>query len=265
MDDPEALSAVHTLISIFWKYECVPSVLKNSIIVPFLKNAEKNRLDPKNYRPIALLSNFLKLYQSVLDARLIKFLECNGVLADEQYGFRPDRSLLDAHLVLAEAILSAKHRRGPRGGSNPKPLYLAFLDIRKAFDRVPRALLWRKLHSLGIRGKLLRVIIDQYTDTRGCVRVGDLLSRKFRIDTGVIQGSKLGPILFNLFVNDLVAKLNELSGVGTITGDSLRAILYADDICLLASNPSDLQALLNVCERWAEDNFMEFAPIRVKS
>ena len=61
-----------------------------------------------------------------------------------------------------------------------------------------------------------------------------------------------------------MAKLNELSGVGTITGDSLRAILYADDICLLASNPSDLQALLNVCERWAEDNFMEFAPNKSK-
>jgi len=133
LDDPEALNAVHTLILIFWKYECIPSVLKNSIIVPFLKNAEKNRLDPKNYRPIALLSNFLKLYQCVLDARLIKFLECNGVLADEQYGFRPDRSLLDAHLVLADAILSAKHRRGPRGGSKPQPLYLAFLDIRKTF------------------------------------------------------------------------------------------------------------------------------------
>ena len=233
-------------------------------MVPFLKNPDKNKLDPSNYRPIALLSNFLKLYQSVLDARLSRFLETRGLLGDEQYGFRPDRSLLDAHYILSDVIRTAKHRRGPRGGKKAQPIYCAFLDLRKAFDRVPRAYLWRKLHQLGIRGKVLRVIIDQYTDIHGYVKVGDFLSRKFKINLGVIQGSKLGPLLFNCFINDLLPQLNQATGVALSSGDCVRAILYADDICLLASTPENLQTLLHICENWAEVNQMKFAPEKSK-
>ena len=79
LDDPEALEALHKLILLFWKLEHTPTALKKSILVPFLKNPDKNKLDPANYRPIALLSNFLKLYHSVLDARLSRFLETRGL------------------------------------------------------------------------------------------------------------------------------------------------------------------------------------------
>ena len=167
--------------------------------MPIFKKGDKFK--PCNYRPIALLSNLLKLYQAILDDRVSTFLESNNLLADSQHGFRPDRSLLDAHFLLAEAIQTAKHRRGPRGGAKtPKPLYLAFLDIRKAFDKVPRELLWRKLHKIGVRGKLLRVIVDMFTDVEGYIKIGDLLSDPFLINSGVIQGSKLGPLLFNIFL-----------------------------------------------------------------
>ena len=264
LEDPEAVGTLHKLFQIFWKLERVPKELKTSILVPIFKKGDKFK--PCNYRPIALLSNLLKLYQAILDDRVSTFLESNNLLADAQHGFRPDRSLLDAHFLLAEAIQTAKHRRGPRGGAKtPKPLYLAFLDIKKAFDKVPRELLWRKLHKIGVRGKLLRVIVDMFTDVEGYVKIGDLLSDPFPINSGVIQGSKLGPILFNVFINDLVDELKKSRGYKLFNGVELQALLYADDLALLAATPSDLQELLNICERWAARNFLEFAPEKSKT
>ena len=70
-----------------------------------------------------------------------------------------------------------------------KPLFSCMLDIKKAFDKVPRNLLFRKLWEAGIRGKFLRVVMDQFTGTVGVVRLDDLLTREFPINSGVVQGS----------------------------------------------------------------------------
>ena len=76
-----------------------------------------------------------------------------------------------------EAILEARYIvHGPRNGTNQR-LYGAFLDIKGAFDRVPRILIWQKMDiRFGIRGKLLRVIIDLFTNTTGIAIVNDLIS-----------------------------------------------------------------------------------------
>ena len=131
--------------------------MKTTILVPFLKNPDKDVHDPANFRPIALTSNLLKLYQRILNRRLLNFLEQGKFFSDYQFGFRGDRIVVDAHFLLRDAISVRKFCRGPRGGRNVvKPLFTAMLDISKAFDRVPRRLLWKKLADAGVCDWFLR-------------------------------------------------------------------------------------------------------------
>ena len=118
---------------------------------------------------------------------------------------------------------------------------MAFLDFEGAFDGVFRQLVWLKMHKrFGIRGKLLRVIIDLYTDTSGEAIVNDLYTRTFVISSGVLQGSVLGPTLFLLFLDDLLEELHN-SKLGISMGDFvLSSLAYVDDVTLLSLDTNNL-------------------------
>ena len=74
---------------------------------------------------------------------------------------------------MRELVHHQKIACGPRGGPGPQPFFAAFLDLRKAFDKVPRALLWKKLQQAGVGGPILEVIKDLFTGVRGKIRLGD--------------------------------------------------------------------------------------------
>ena len=115
--------------------------------------------------------------------------------------------------------------------------------------------MWQKMSErFGIRGKLLRVIIDLYTDTSGQAIVNDLYTQRFPILSGVLQGSVLGPTLFLLFLDDLLDELHE-SLLGISMGDFILSVLaYADDVTLLSLDTKNLQQLLDICNSWAIAN-----------
>ena len=149
--------------------------------------------------------------------------------------------------------------KGISGGSNQK-LYTAFLDFQRAFDSVPRRRMWRKLHErFGISGKLLRVIMDLFTGITGEAVVNGGLTRVFPISSGVLQGSVLGPLLFLLFIDDLLGKLNDSAGGIAIADSILSVIAYADDVTLLSLKVKKLQRLLDICNNWAINNDMNFS------
>ena len=85
---------------------------------------------------------------------------------------------------------------GPRGGRRTLAIYFCFLDFIKAFDKVPREILFKKLYKFGIRGKMFRVIRDMYTENIAKVLINNRYTREFKIKSGVMQDSKLGPFLF---------------------------------------------------------------------
>ena len=167
--------------------------------------------------------------------------------------------------MLHELFLEYRfYKVGPRGGIYKRTLYFCFLDLKKAFDTVPRNILFRKLYKAGIRGKYLRVIQNLFSSNPANVVVDRFLSPEFVINRGVLQGSKLGPVLFNLFINDLLQELNDIDLGAKIGPIHIPVLGFADDIVLISDNPKKLQKLIDICHRWSLKNKMSFNSSKCK-
>ena len=210
----------------------------------------------KNYRPISLLATLRKLYEAIISARVMKTVR----LQKSQFGFLRGRSALDCIFLIREAILEARYvGKWKKDGRNQK-LYTALLDLKAAFDRVIREMLWRKLSNrFGIRGKLLRVIIDLFSRIKGRAVFNGMMTRWFSISTGILQGSVLGPTLFILFIDDLLEELHKTNLGISFYNLILPVLAYADDITLMALRARELQKLLDICSIWTFNNGMIFA------
>ena len=262
-DGPESLkSHIFSLLSAAFAMESDLSALKQVLIFPIVKDKNEDIHCPNNYRPIALLSNIFKLYECILNRRLTEHLEGfndadsdpEPLLREEQNGFRPGRSCVDNIFLLRELALDHKFQQ--RG----KPLFFAFLDIRKAFDRVCRPILWDRLFKMGVHGRMWRVLRGLFSNFRGQVKFkNNLLTSPFRIDTGVVQGSRLGPTLFNVFFDDLIRSIRDnFAGASFSFGKNLPVLAYADDLVLISNDEGELNAMLNFCHKYSVDNEFEF-------
>ena len=207
----------------------------------------------------------MKLFECLIKRRLVKKLEEEGLLSSAQAAYRKKFSTSDHLLVLQELITYYRFdKRGPRGGMKI-PLYLCFLDLRKAFDTVPRELLFQKLFTSGITGKMFRVIMDLYSQNSASVLVDGHQTRDFVITRLALQGSKLGPILFNMFINDLLIKLNQ-SDCGALLGNTrISALGFADDIVLISDKPKNMKKLPEISNNWAIENSMSFNNSKCKA
>ena len=129
------------MINAFWKKEKVPQDLKTSVLRPFfLKDKNESEHDPANYRPISLLNTFFKLYETLIYSRLEEKLD---KLSIYQSAYRHNKSTSDNLIILQELFFEYRFNKvGPRGGRKTLALYFCFLDLIKAFDKVPREILF---------------------------------------------------------------------------------------------------------------------------
>ena len=254
---PEKLIyVIVTLFNIVLESGVIPSEWTIGIIKVLYKN-KGDINDVNNYRGITLLSCLGKLFTSVINARLYRYLTSAKILGNEQAGFRPKHSTLDhifALHVLSNFYINEK-----------KQLYCAFVDYSKAFDFVDRTYLWQKLLDSNINGKVLNVVRNMYKNAKSHVSVKNILSDSFPCQVGVRQGENLSPLLFAIYLNDFKAFLsgnyNGLSNVSESISDELNiflkifCLLYADDTIVLAENAAQLQKALdglnNYCNKWA--------------
>ena len=210
---------------------------------------DKDPRDPLQNRCISIMCCVAKIYSSVLNARIQKYLEENKILVDEQNGFRASRSCIDHIFVLCSILRNRK--------SQNLSTFLTFIDFKKAFDTVERNLLLFKLSEIGICGPMYNAIASLYSNPRSRIILNDQKTDYFDCPIGVKQGDCLSPTLFAIFINDLATELKQ-SNIGIHFNYELdlsilvNVLLYADDIVLIAADEQDLQSLILIVEAWCK-------------
>jgi hypothetical protein len=145
-----------------------------------------------------------------------------SILCEEQAGFRKHYSTTD-HMFNLKCLIDMYLRCN-------KTLFCAFIDYRKAFDSVDRCALWNKLLQYCIDGKMFKIIHNMYESAKSCVRLGTKLSDHFYSNVGVRQGENLYPVLFSLFLNDLVEFISHAYDGLTNVYNATHIFLDTEDI-----------------------------------
>ncbi|KAL7723080.1 hypothetical protein ACLKA6_015175 [Drosophila palustris] len=171
-------------------------------------------------------------------------MDNHKILSEYQSGFRKGYSTVDSIFVLTSIANDYLHKK--------KKLYLFFVDFKAAFDTVDRRSLFLKLSNLGISFKMLKILSSMYERNTVAVWDGNELSPWFDSNLGVKQGCLLSPILFSLYVDDIVSTLQGGVELGT---SRIKVLMYADDMVLLADSADALQTMINAlhvyCVTWS--------------
>ena len=221
----------------------VPTMWGKSIIKPIPKGSDKDPYLPLSYRGISLISCIAKVYAAVLNNRVVGYCNQQNIFADEQNGFRSNRSCED-HIFSLSCIIRNRL-------NNNKSTFCAFVDLEKAFDWLNRDLLLFKLLSNKIDGKMYFALKSVLSNTYACIQLTDQIQTGwFSNNFGVRQGDSISPTLFSLFINDLVCYLKVRCPVLSFGDASINCLLYADDMVLIAENEKNLQLLLDELHNW---------------
>ena len=196
-----------------------PSIFKTAKVTPIYK--KDNRECIENYRPVSILAIFGKIFEKLIYNRLYKFLSANGILHDEQFGFRKNHSTVHALHQSVQSVSSTL--------AKGKHVLGIFIDLSKAFDTLDHSILLEKLNRYGIRGTALKLMESYLNNRDQYVSFNNTASEKLPILYGVPQGSILGPLLFLLYMNDIINCYKD---------PNTRFVLYADDTNIFVSGPS---------------------------
>jgi len=182
-----------------------------------------------NYRPIALLQVSYKIFMRIYTTRLERAIETEGLVSDEQQGFRTDRSCHSAALILE--IIKGRRKQGK------KPLHVAFLDISKAYDTVNHEILFQIMKNKGIQGTYLENIKELYTNNILSTISPEGKMQGTPMNRGIRQGCPLSPLLFALYVDIVTGEMQKLNK----NTQEPSMLLYADDMVIWADTQAELQ------------------------
>ena len=191
-----------------------PNKLKLAKVVPIFKKDDDTKFS--NYRPISILPTISKVFERVIFEQLYNYLNSLNLFYHGQYGFRENHSTELAALELINRIIQYLDK-----GETPISV---FLDLSKAFDTLDHSILLSKLEYYGIRNNALKLFKNYLSNRKQYVVLDTVQSNSVNIVTGVPQGSILGPLLFTIYINDIIK-----------CSEKFKFIMYADDTTLLTT------------------------------
>ena len=191
-----------------------PDSLKVAKVIPLYKKGDKALFD--NYRPISILPSISKIFERIIFNQINDHFTSHNLYYDGQYGFREKHSTQLAALELIDRITHELDL-----GNTPINIYI---DLSKAFDTLDHNILISKLEHYGIKGTALQLLLSYLSNRKQFVQYGDILSQKTDILMGVPQGSILGPLLFIIYINDMVH-----------SSELFKFINFADDTTLITN------------------------------
>eukprot|EP00658_Telonema_sp_P-2_P054056 TRINITY_DN4290_c0_g1_i6.p1 TRINITY_DN4290_c0_g1~~TRINITY_DN4290_c0_g1_i6.p1 ORF type:complete len:1545 (-),score=-9.18 TRINITY_DN4290_c0_g1_i6:341-4975(-) len=251
-DPPNAFGrALFRLLKEVWRTGNIPLNWHKAWIACIHKKGSKESCD--NYRGISLLNTTYKLLLMILNARIYNTLEKRGFYIRAQGGFRSKEEAVIQSITLLETLQRRMRTK------EVEPTYAVFMDLKKAYDMVPRAALFLKLEQAGVQGKMLQFIRNMYD---GAEVAAGKHGRYFKPGRGVLQGCPLSPLLFNVFINDIFDGWQDVGkGVKVQTGSptqhtTIPGMLFADDLVGLCPDLGTFKELIEHLNAWSRANEM---------
>ena len=239
LSSPLIIPALEKLFNLSLSSGIYPSNLKLAKVLPIYKKGDSKSLN--NYRPISILSTLNKIYEKILYARLVSYIEKFNIFYKFQFGFRTKHSTEHALIEIVDQIRLSIDKNELTCG--------IFIDLSKAFDTVNHDILLKKLDHYGIRGNALNLFRSYLKNRKQYTMIESNKSKTSNISCGVPQGSVLGPLLFLLFINDLPNCCP--SGKIRIFADDTNVFFHSKNIEDLISNAKNIMIQLN---SWFDSN-----------
>lgn len=199
------------LVNLCLKSGTFPSVWKSSKVCPIFKSGSRSEIEC--YRPISIICNFCKVFEMLLEQRIYNHI--HDSVTPRQHGFMKGRSTVSNLCVITQDIAENIDSRTQTD--------VIYTDLTKAFDRLDHGILLQKLSAFGLSDQLVMLFRSYLTDRTQYVQLNGFKSVKYLATSGVPQGSNLGPLLFNLYMNDIVDVMD------------VNFLLYADDLKIYAA------------------------------
>ena len=220
----------------------IPDEWRDAEVTPIYKKGNKS--DPANYRPVSLTSVTGKMLERIVKEPLSEYLENNNLLSNAQHGFRPGRST-QTNLIEYLDKLTKWIDEG-------RSFDVVYLDFSKAFDVVCHRRLAVKMDAIGISGNLKKWLVDWLKARRQRVRVDDAYLEWAEVVSSVLQGSVLGGILFDIYIDDITDII--VQALASIFADDTKVARIVET----EKDGRDMQKIVDELGAWATKWRMAF-------
>ena len=231
------------IINKCYQLNTFPECMKKAIIIPIHK--KENPDDISNYRPISILPTLSKILERSAVNQLTEYLEKNNLISPNQHAYRKQHSTITCLTEVINHVYNLLE--------NKKHTAIASLDLSKAFDSIDHELILKKLTNLGLKTEAVLYIKSYLANRKQVTKFKNFTSNEETVQSGIPQGSIMGPLLFLCFTNDLA---NEF-------GNKCKMVAYADDTQLIidADNITQLkkkiEPVITTAQNWYRANSMK--------